>query len=125
MFERTFPAGFIAPCLPTKIDKMPSGGQWRRYALFTLVGIAGEDDLDAPDLSVCAPAAGGEPRQSQDGFVESGNARGRGGAKNKRNERLDPAKSVALRDRLLTEVTELRSTRIRRHLGCWRVIRQK
>src|ERR671931_686430 len=26
----------------------------RRYALFTLVGIAGEDDLDAPDL--CSPA---------------------------------------------------------------------
>src|ERR1700730_11475022 len=26
----------------------------RRYALFTLVGIAGEDDLDAPDL--CPPA---------------------------------------------------------------------
>jgi len=24
----------------------------RRYALFTLVGIAGENDLDAPDLSV-------------------------------------------------------------------------
>jgi hypothetical protein len=23
----------------------------RQYALFTLVGIAGEDDLDAPDLS--------------------------------------------------------------------------
>jgi len=23
-----------------------------RYALFTLVGIAGEDDLDAPDLRV-------------------------------------------------------------------------
>src|SRR5258707_611049 len=30
----------------------------RRYALFTLVGIAGEDDLDAPDLQV-APTAGG------------------------------------------------------------------
>src|SRR3974390_3519011 len=29
----------------------------RRYALFTLVGIAGEDDLDAPDL----PAAGFSP----------------------------------------------------------------
>src|SRR5580698_2691965 len=28
----------------------------RRYALFTLVGIAGEDDLDAPDL--IAPAGG-------------------------------------------------------------------
>src|SRR6516165_4703690 len=27
----------------------------RRYALFTLVGIAGEDDLDAPDLVVSAP----------------------------------------------------------------------
>ena len=29
----------------------------RRYALFTLVGIAGEDDLDAPDLK--GPMAGG------------------------------------------------------------------
>jgi hypothetical protein len=28
----------------------------RRYALFTLVGIAGEDDLDAPDLSAPTPA---------------------------------------------------------------------
>src|ERR1700704_5474728 len=28
----------------------------RRYALFTLVGIAGEDDLDAPDLdAACSP----------------------------------------------------------------------
>src|ERR1700726_1985058 len=27
----------------------------RRYALFTLVGIAGEDDLDAPDICVPAP----------------------------------------------------------------------
>src|SRR6516165_55402 len=28
----------------------------RRYALFTLVGIAGEDDLDAPDLAAPTPA---------------------------------------------------------------------
>ncbi len=28
----------------------------RRYALFTLVGIAGEDDLDAPDLGEGANA---------------------------------------------------------------------
>src|SRR6202049_3132791 len=28
----------------------------RRYALFTLVGIAGEDDLDAPDLGVVSKA---------------------------------------------------------------------
>ena len=29
----------------------------RRYALFTLVGIAGEDDLDAPDLLGTAPSS--------------------------------------------------------------------
>lgn len=34
----------------------------RRYALFTLVGIAGEDDLDAPDL----PAAGSSGWQNRD-----------------------------------------------------------
>jgi ATP-dependent DNA ligase len=28
MLQRTFPAGFIAPCLPTKTDKLPSGGPW-------------------------------------------------------------------------------------------------
>src|SRR5215475_3711317 len=31
----------------------------RRYALFTLVGIAGEDDLDAPDLAHGAPSPSG------------------------------------------------------------------
>src|SRR3981081_3513121 len=30
----------------------------RRYALFTLVGIAGEDDLDAPDLGAPTPTTG-------------------------------------------------------------------
>src|SRR5215469_5370827 len=37
----------------------------RRYALFTLVGIAGEDDLDAPDLSPVVgapPSPNGSPR---------------------------------------------------------------
>jgi ATP dependent DNA ligase domain len=28
MLQRILPAGFIAPCLPTKTDKLPSGGQW-------------------------------------------------------------------------------------------------
>ena len=28
MLQRTLPAGFIPPCLPTKTDKLPSGGQW-------------------------------------------------------------------------------------------------
>jgi hypothetical protein len=33
----------------------------RRYALFTLVGIAGEDDLDAPDLDAVSVADAGGP----------------------------------------------------------------
>jgi ATP-dependent DNA ligase len=28
MLQRTLPAGFIAPCLPSKADKLPSGSQW-------------------------------------------------------------------------------------------------
>ena len=28
MLQRTFPAGFIAPCLPTKTTTLPSGSQW-------------------------------------------------------------------------------------------------
>jgi bifunctional non-homologous end joining protein LigD len=28
MLQRTLPAGFIAPCLPTKTDKLPSDSQW-------------------------------------------------------------------------------------------------
>src|SRR5262244_740001 len=28
MLRRTLPAGFIAPCLPTKTDKLPSGSEW-------------------------------------------------------------------------------------------------
>jgi hypothetical protein len=39
----------------------------RRYALFTLVGIAGEDDLDAPDLNLKAGAAANEndPKEAE------------------------------------------------------------
>jgi hypothetical protein len=36
----------------------------RRYSLFTLVGIAGEDDLDAPDLTAPTPKAA-EPEARQ------------------------------------------------------------
>src|SRR5258706_15517555 len=28
MLQRTLPAGFIAPCLPIRSAKLPSGGQW-------------------------------------------------------------------------------------------------
>src|SRR3977135_4371870 len=41
----------------------------RRYALFTLVGIAGEDDLDAPDL--CAPRGTGTEGRSTEAGTES------------------------------------------------------
>ncbi len=39
----------------------------RRYALFTLVGIAGEDDLDAPDLGVVRHGAGSPDKPSGKG----------------------------------------------------------
>ena len=48
----------------------------RRYALFTLVGIAGEDDLDAPDL----PLSGGTPSPAPD--PANGHALGVGPAAN-------------------------------------------
>ena len=28
MLQRTLPAGFIAPCLPTETDNLPSGSEW-------------------------------------------------------------------------------------------------
>jgi hypothetical protein len=83
----------------------------RRYALFTLVGIAGEDDLDAPDLAACGPAAGLDPRQ--DRFPppsrETGNGRPRGAIKSNTAMVLDTDHSAALRDKLLAEVAELTS----------------
>jgi hypothetical protein len=41
----------------------------RRYALFTLVGIAGEDDLDAPDVSLqTAPGHQNGPPAKENGY---------------------------------------------------------
>ena len=39
----------------------------RRYALFALVGIAGEDDLDAPDLDGISEAGAEQPAPSGQG----------------------------------------------------------
>src|SRR5579863_7558599 len=45
----------------------------RRYALFTLVGIAGEDDLDAPDLvAPTASSAPAKPKQSAKARLNGG-----------------------------------------------------
>jgi hypothetical protein len=90
----------------------------RRYALFTLVGIAGEDDLDAPDLcgepsspSASAPGAsvrpthhkpGGPPRTPSNGHARSALNR-------ERSTILHPDQSASLREKLLTEVANIPS----------------
>src|SRR5262247_689116 len=91
----------------------------RRYALFTLVGIAGEDDIDAPDL--CAgptslSSSTGPERALQRGDGNSpgrpqgpGNGRGRASTKNQTSVILDPAQSAQLRDKLLMEVEKITS----------------
>jgi hypothetical protein len=107
----------------------------RRYALFTLVGIAGEDDLDAPDICAPAPPASGALGSARTaGSAEAaisdqpatgrgtdrpagalrraarnhGNGRARGGAKSP-SPPLSPDQSAALRDRLLVEIAALPS----------------
>jgi hypothetical protein len=92
----------------------------RRYALFTLVGIAGEDDLDAPDL--CEPAASSPMSAADRGLKERadqsrvpsrgkpGNGRGRALTKVASSEIIDGEQSATLRDRLLAEIGEIPST---------------
>ena len=51
----------------------------RRYALFTLVGIAGEDDLDAPDIAapISQKPEPAKPKTSNHKSNGSGAANGR------------------------------------------------
>jgi ERF superfamily len=90
----------------------------RRYALFTLVGIAGEDDLDAPDLcdgplSAAASALGASVKltHGQPGGPPRtpGNERARSGMNRERPIILDPDQSAALREKLLLEVANIPS----------------
>jgi len=83
----------------------------RRYALFTLVGIAGEDDLDAPDLTACGLPGSHELdlRQDRSASRESGNGRLRSARKSTSALILDAGQSAALRDKLVAEVTGLAS----------------
>jgi hypothetical protein len=85
----------------------------RRYALFTLVGIAGEDDLDVPGLcewpstpSVSTPS---DSRAAVPAH-RAGNGRGRGGVKSQHWAVLDTHQSAELRDKLLMEVGKLASS---------------
>jgi hypothetical protein len=81
----------------------------RRYALFTLIGIAGEDDLDAPDLCEGPPSLllsavdrSFKPKETP------GNGHGRGGRKSE-SVTLDPEQSTALREKLLIELGTITS----------------
>jgi ERF superfamily len=49
----------------------------RRYALFALVGIAGEDDLDAPDLNTLEPTQPDAKRPPSNGASREGQKRRR------------------------------------------------
>ncbi|WGR73894.1 MULTISPECIES: ERF family protein [unclassified Bradyrhizobium] len=69
----------------------------RRYALFALVGIAGEDDLDAPDAAVGPPAAA-EPKAAP-----GPNGKPPRGVLN-RPPVLPPERSAELLERLLGEL---------------------
>ena len=84
----------------------------RRYALFTLVGIAGEDDLDAPDLIGPGTQAekriesksvgnGGQPTSSN---RRAGRARANKFSSPSPNSELSVALSASLRAELLREI---------------------
>jgi hypothetical protein len=75
----------------------------RRYALFALVGIAGEDDLDAPDI-LSAPS----PSKPPDRNASVPPAR-KPSKDNLHKPPLDPAASQQLRDQLLAEIGSLQN----------------
>jgi len=92
----------------------------RRYALFTLVGIAGEDDLDAPDLNApTVPRTGPEqPPGAGNGQLKGGRRyadpprpyRRRTSAFPPRVPSDDPEASAAVCRQLLAEVASISSS---------------
>ena len=95
----------------------------RRYALFTLVGIAGEDDLDAPDLigprtQIEKPSIEGKS-VGNGGHPTSSNHRAGRARANKFNSpsaasELSAALSASLRAELLREIESRARPRMRR-----------
>ena len=93
----------------------------RRYSLFTLVGIAGEDDLDAPNLpTVHLDGGSSNPGHAekmngsaQAAAVSAGGPKNRGRRKFIRDSdptQIPPDQSPAVRERLFGEIAALQST---------------
>jgi hypothetical protein len=88
----------------------------RRYALFTLVGIAGEDDIDAPDLNTPTPSAptAAKPAPNRYGRLNGGQTiAGRGASKvvsHSTRPILDAEVSATLRDQLVAELKNVPSS---------------
>jgi hypothetical protein len=92
----------------------------RRYGLFTLVGIAGEEDLDAPDLNAPTTSSSGPEtpapkelsrlnggrQQSRQRFAAG---RGAKAAAFHSKPSLDPEASATLRERLAAELNDVKS----------------
>ena len=90
----------------------------RRYALFTLVGIAGEDDLDAPDLATPPDPAPAPERPKGHGNGQLSGARQGASFEPRRPSAfqaqvlpgLGAEASAHVRDRILAELNELGSS---------------
>ena len=88
----------------------------RRYALFTLVGIAGEDDLDAPDLiAPMTPAPKTEAGKTKDRLNGGPNYQNQGQLRSGQRKvlnagALEPKASEVLRDQLIAQLKALNSS---------------
>ena len=92
----------------------------RRYALFALVGIAGEDDLDAPDLHIAEPVDASRAHAISHHRTRPNGGHGQLGQRPSAKPRAEPSPSPAnsglrrklsqvLRDQLLRDVGNLNS----------------
>jgi hypothetical protein len=88
----------------------------RRYGLFTLVGIAGEDDLDSPDLiAPTTPAPKTEPGKTKDRLNGGPNYQSQGQSRSGQQKvvnsarTLEPKASEVLRDQLIAQLKALNS----------------
>src|SRR5262249_33025039 len=87
----------------------------RRYALFTLVGIAGEDDLDAQDLGTVSkaeaevPRAGYQTKSDRHGRLANRPPRDGGNSAASARSVLAADESSILRERLVAELSAINS----------------